>query len=92
MILQHFVELLVEHARVWHMDETDDISEDASETSWTNDEWQDMDSPSLGEVPEIPNMMGDRSERYEDGSPRSSLKSNNEAEAEEMGETENIPI
>ena len=36
MILQHFVELLVEHARVWHMDETEDISEDASETSETS--------------------------------------------------------
>ena len=56
MVLQRFVELLVEHARVWHMDDTEDISEDASETSWTNDDWQDMDSPSLGEVPDLPNM------------------------------------
>ena len=45
-----------------------------------------------GEVPEIPNMMGDRSERYEDGSPRSSLKSDNEAEAEEMADEGNILI
>ena len=51
-----------------------------------------MDSPSLGEVPEIPNMIGDRSERYEDGSPRSSLKSDNEAGAEEMADEGNIPI
>jgi hypothetical protein len=92
MILQHFVELLVEHARLWHMEQTEDISEDAIETSWTNDEWQDMDSPSLGEAPEIPNMMGDRSERYEDRSPRSSLKTDNETEAEEMAEEGNIPI
>ena len=57
MVLQRFVELLVEHARVWNMDDTEDISEDASETSWTNDDWQKMDSPSLGEVPDLPNMI-----------------------------------
>ena len=66
MVLQRFVELLVEHARVWHMEDTEDISEDASETSWTNDDWQEMDSPSLGEVPDLPNMMGNKSEQYED--------------------------
>ena len=47
MVHQRFVELLVEHARVWHMEDTEDISEDASETSWTNDDWQEMESPSL---------------------------------------------
>ena len=77
MVLQRFVELLVEHARVWNMDDTEDISEDASETSWTKDDWQEMDSPSLGEVPDLPNMMGNKSEQYEDRYSSSALDEDN---------------
>ena len=49
---------------IWMYDE--DIPENASETSWTNDDWQDLESPSLGMVPELLNMMGGRSDQHKE--------------------------
>ena len=60
-LLHDTVELLVEIARVWHMnDDEEEVEEhqEASEVSWTDDEWHDLDSPSLGETSNYTNMMG----------------------------------
>ena len=43
-----------------------------------------------GEVPDLTNMIGDRSERYDGGSPRSNLSIDNETE--EMAEEESITV
>ena len=67
-VLKEFVEILVEIARVWHMDEdNDEVKEDnydedeVDEVSWTDDDWVNLVSPTLGDSQEYPDMMGGES-------------------------------
>ena len=57
-MLHGFLELLVAIARVWHMDdETEEFIEETSDISWTDVEWQDMDSPSMERIQDYTNIM-----------------------------------
>ena len=38
-------------------DEAEEVTEEPNETSWTVDEWHDMESPSLGRTQGYTNMM-----------------------------------
>ena len=66
-ILTGFVSLLSEIVKRWHEDGDHDhevlagevFEDDDSEAeSWTNDEWQNLDSPGLGDGDKYPDMMG----------------------------------